>query len=202
MNDQSAKNIIDLYERHAAQFDADRSKSLFEKQWLDRFRALLPHGGSVLDMGCGSGEPITAYLIGCGYRVMGVDSSPSMIAMCQSRFPDHLWVVADMRDLHLDQAFDGIIAWDSLFHLTPDDQHAMFPIFRAHAKPGSALMFTSGPRAGEAIGEYRGEPLYHASLDAAEYESLLSANGFKVVGQVVDDRECGGRTIWLAEIES
>ena len=43
----------------------------------------------------------------------------------------------------------------------------MFPIFRDHAAAGCALMFTSGPSAGEAIGSYQGEPLYHASLDTA-----------------------------------
>lgn len=37
----------------------------------------------------------------------------------------------------------------------------MFPVFAAHAAPGAVLMFTSGPTAGEAIGEWEGEPLYH-----------------------------------------
>jgi hypothetical protein len=91
------------------------------------------------------------------------------------------------------------LAWDSFFHLTPDDQRRMFPIFAAHAAPGAALMFTSGPSQGEAIGSYRGDPLYHASLDPAEYTSLLNANGFSVVDRAVEDPACGGHTIWLAQ---
>ncbi len=55
--------IIGLYERHARAFDRDRGKSLFEKPWLDRFLDLVPEGGSVLDIGCGSGEPIARHLI-------------------------------------------------------------------------------------------------------------------------------------------
>jgi hypothetical protein len=35
----------------------------------------------------------------------------------------------------------------------------MFPVFRIHAAPGAALLFSSGPRHGEAIGSYGGEPL-------------------------------------------
>ncbi|MBN9262953.1 MAG: SAM-dependent methyltransferase, partial [Hyphomicrobium sp.] len=89
--------------------------------------------------------------------------------------------------------------WDSFFHLTVEDQRAMFAIFRAHAAPGAALMFTSGPAHGEAIGSYCGEPLYHASLDADEYTTLLKANGFEVVAHVVEDATCGGRTVWLAQ---
>src|SRR3954469_1600763 len=77
------------------------------------------------------------------------------------------------RGLSLGQRFDGILAWDSFFHLRPGDQRAMFPVFRDHAAPGASLLFTSGPRAGVAMGEWQGEPLYHASLDPDEYRALL-----------------------------
>src|SRR5215510_8524983 len=88
-----AERIVDLYDRHAGVWDQDRSKSLFEKPWLDRFLALLPAGGSILDIGCGSAEPIARYLVAAGYDVTGADSSPAMIALCQRRFPSHGWVV-------------------------------------------------------------------------------------------------------------
>jgi hypothetical protein len=105
-----------------------------------------------------------------------------------------------MRTLSLARRFDGILAWDSFFHLCPNDQRRMFPIFRDHAAPRAALMFTSGPAHGEAIGSYQGEPLYHASLDAAEYRALLNANGFEVVAHMVEDPNCGNHTIWLAQL--
>jgi len=197
----SAGQIIDLYERHAQNWDADRGKSLFERQWLDRFRGAMDEGGSVLDLGCGSGEPIARYFVESGHAVMGVDSSASLVRLCRERFPDHAWLAADMRKLSLGRRFGGIIAWDSLFHLSGADQRAMFPVFRAHAHSGTALMFTSGPSAGEAIGAYRGEALYHASLDTEEYRELLGANGFRVLDHVVEDASCGGHTIWLARAE-
>jgi hypothetical protein len=59
-------------------------------------------------------------------------------------------------------------------------------------------MFNTGPAYGEGIGCYRGDPLYHASLDAAEYQKLLTDAGFEVVVHVVEDRQAGGRTVWLA----
>jgi SAM-dependent methyltransferase len=86
MSGPTAKSIIDLYERHAAHFDEDRSKALFEKPWLDRFSALLLDDAAILDVGCGSGQPIAAHLIGRGYQVTGIDS-PSMVTMCAERFP-------------------------------------------------------------------------------------------------------------------
>jgi SAM-dependent methyltransferase len=193
-----AARIIDLYQRHAVAWAADRGDYLFEKDWLDRFLDLMPQGGTILDLGCGSGVPIARYLIEHGCRVNGVDSSPAMIAMCADRFPDHEWRAADMRTLGLGSTFDGILVWDSFFHLTHDDQRRMFPIFRRHAAPGAALMFTSGPSAGEAIGSYRDEPLYHASLDSAEYRQLLDDNGFDVVRYIADDPDCTRHCVWLA----
>jgi SAM-dependent methyltransferase len=191
-------DIIDLYEHHARDYDRDRGRTLVEKNWLDRFLARVRPAGTVLDVGCGMAEPMARYVIGAGFRVTGIDASPAMIALCRDRFPDHEWHVADMRALDLARRFDGVLAWDSFFHLSPDDQRATVPRFAAHAAPGAPLMFTSGPAHGEAIGSCWGEPLYHASLDPAEYEALLAANGFSVVALVPHDPECGGHTVWLA----
>ena len=53
---------------------------------------------------------------------------------------------------------------------------------------------------GTAIGTFEGEPLYHASLNGAEYRSLLAASGFGVIVNVASDPSCGGHTIWLAQL--
>ncbi|MBR1266749.1 methyltransferase domain-containing protein [Bradyrhizobium sp. AUGA SZCCT0222] len=197
-----ADRIIELYQRHARAWAQERGNRLMERAWLDRFGALLPAGAAVLDIGCGSGEPIARYLIQQGCHVTGVDSSPELIALCSASFPDLAWHIADMRTLALTRRFDGLLAWDSFFHLCTDDQRRMFAIFRNHAAPRAALMFTSGPAHGEAIGSYRGEPLDHASLDAAEYRALLNANGFEVVAHVIEDPDCGNHTVWLAQFET
>jgi SAM-dependent methyltransferase len=194
-----AERIMDLYQRHAADWDRDRGRDLFEKPWLDHFLALLPQNRCVLDIGCAGAEPIARYLIERGCRVTGIDSSPDLIGMCKDRFPDQEWVVADMRTLSLDRRFDGILAWDSFFHLCPEDQRGMLPIFRRHAHAKAALMFTSGRSHGEAISTYKGEPHYHGGLDRAEYRSLLHANGFEVVSHVIEDPDCGQHTVWLAQ---
>ncbi|MGQ7794462.1 class I SAM-dependent DNA methyltransferase [Faunimonas sp. B44] len=190
--------IAGLYQRHAAAFDRRRTRSLFERGWLERFSALAGSGAPVLDLGCGCGEPIARFLVEAGHPLTGVDTSEAMVALCRARLPGETFHVADMRGLDLGRRFAGILAWDSFFHLGFDDQRAMFPVFRAHAAPGAALMFTSGPAHGEAIGTFEGEALYHASLDPAAYRALLAANGFEVVRHVADDPECYRHTVWLA----
>lgn len=194
--------MIDLYERRAREYDRDRGRSLQEKGWLDAFLQHVRPRGVVLDVGCGMGEPIARYLLDQERDVVGIDSSPSLIELCRSRFPRGEWLVADMRRLELGRHFDGIIAWDSFFHLSMEDQRSMFARFAAHAASGAPLLFTSGPSEGEAIGCYHGEPLYHASLAQAEYRRLLSAHGFVVQAYRADDPSCGDHTVWLAGYES
>ena len=199
-NERLAQKIIQIYQKYGRDWTELRGDYLYEKAWLDRFLALLPStDANVLDLGCGSGQPIAAYLIENGCQVTGVDRSEVMLEMARESFPEQTWINADMRHFRFDQQFDGILAWDSFFHLTPDDQREMFAQFSAHAKRGAALMFTSGPSHGEAIGEMFGEPLYHASLDAEEYRALLAQYGFDVVKMVAEDAECTGHTVWLVK---
>lgn len=195
----SAARIVDLYERRAADWDAARARGKFlEKPILDRLVAGLPSGGAVLDVGCGAGAPIAEYLIERGLSVTGIDSSPSLIARCRERYPQGEWIVADMRRLALGRAFDGLIAWHSLFHLTPGDQRAMLAVLAAHAAPGAHLLFTHGHGHGETIGEFGGEPLYHASLDLEEYDRVLAMHGFETVASAVSDPECGAASWRMA----
>lgn len=193
-----AEGIIDLYSRRARDWDVDRGRGLIEKAWLDAFLADVPPAGAVLDLGCGSGEPIARYLIGQGRRVTGVDASPGLIDLCRGRFPDHHWIVADMRGLDLGRTFDGALAWHSAFHLTPDDQRDLFAVYRRHVRPGGVLMFTSGSEAEEVVGEWRGEPLYHGSLSPDGYRAALDAAGFDLSLNRIDDADCGDATVWLA----
>lgn len=104
-----------------------------------------------------------------------------------------------MRRIDCGGVFGGILAWHSMFHLVPEDQELMFPRFARYAAPGAPLMFTSGPERSVRIGAWQGEPLYHASLDASEYEVLLARNGFQLIDHVVEDVHCGGATIWMAK---
>ncbi|ASG23148.1 class I SAM-dependent methyltransferase [Nitrospirillum viridazoti] len=200
--DDDADRIIDLYRRHGLAWEADRQAAQrrrphMEGPWLDRFVALAPPG-PILDLGCGGGDPMATYLVARGRAVTGVDAAPALLDLARVRMPEQDWRLADMRGLDLGRRYAGILAWNSFFHLDFDDQRALFAVFQRHALPGAALMFTSGPRHGVAMGDYAGEPLYHASLDPAEYRVLLDAHGFDVVEYRAEDPDCGRHTVWLA----
>lgn len=194
-----AQNIIEIYKKHARAWTELRGNFLYEKAWLDHFLARIPQHSKILDLGCGSGKPIADYLIQHDHKITGVDSSDVMIEMARQNFPEQLWLQADMRTVELDQKFNAILAWDSFFHLTPDDQRQMFSQFVRFAQQGTVLMFSSGPSHGEAIGDLFGDALYHASLAPEEYRALLKQSGFKVIKMVAEDVECTGHTVWLIQ---
>ncbi|MEM8971719.1 MAG: class I SAM-dependent methyltransferase [Pseudomonadota bacterium] len=189
--------IGEHYEKHAHDWDRDRQRSTWiERPWIDRFVEKLSAGATVLDLGCGSGRPIAQYMADHNIRITGIDASQSMIKLCRDRLPGHDWIAADMRGLHLERQFNGILAWDSFFHLKDTDQRKMFAVFARHACEGSLLMFNTGTEHTERIGEYRGDPLFHSSLAQYEYWSLAEASGFDVVQYATNETTAGGRTVW------
>lgn len=199
MDHPSAQNITILYKRFAKAWQRVRRQSDFvEKNWLDLFLNQIKPHGTILDLGCGDGQPIAEYCVEKGFPIVGIDSAKPFIKAANKQFPEQVWMQEDMRSFPITQKFDAIIAWDSLFHLTRNDQKMMFTRFEQLSTPDAALMFTSGHSNGEAIGDFNGHELYHASLAEEEYRALLIEHGFGLLSYKLEDQNCGGRSVWLA----
>lgn len=200
MTHPAADRIVGLYQDRAAEWILDRGDRLYrgdggpgETVWLDRFLHGLGESASILDVGCGSGWPIGAALLARGRRVTGLDASPALIAHARETLPRGVWEVGDMRGGLPEGDFEGVLAWHSLFHLTPAAQGRTLPELARRVAPGGRLMFTSGRAHGETIGQWRNEPLYHASLDPEAYRTLLRLAGLTVE---IDGETSDG--VWLA----
>jgi len=195
-------NVYEVYEKIADWMDKHRSRELFEKFYLDHAIACLKPGAKILDLGCGTGEPIGQYFANIGFQVTGVDVSEKMLGIAKNRCPQIKFILADMRTLDLNEKFDCIVSWHSFFHLTQNVQRVMFKIFANHLNREGLLLFTTGPEAGEVWSDNGGESLYHASLSSNEYKKLLKLHGFKLIIYKIKDENCGGATVWLARYQS
>lgn len=194
-----AARTAETYQEHAKAFAEQRSKSLFERGWLERFAALLSPGAKILDLGSGPGDPFYPWFTNQGYQHTGIDIAPAMLDLASRAFPKGDWRQADMRDLALPDLFDGIFSWHAFFHLTQAEQLRTLSRIAGHLKPGGALMLTVGPSAGEVIGHVNGAPVYHASLSPDEYETALNALGLRILDFVKEDPECDRNTVLLAQ---
>jgi SAM-dependent methyltransferase/GNAT superfamily N-acetyltransferase len=191
------------YEKIADWFDTVRARDLaLEKPYLDKVAGKTKPTGKVLDLGCGMGEPVTKYFVDKGFQVTGIDGSFKMIEKAKRYVPGATFYVQDLRRLHLEEKFDAIILWHSFFHLTQNDQRTLFPCFAAHMNPGGILLFTSGYEEGEVWSDNGGENLYHASLSPIEYRELLKSHSFSLIMCEIEDKNCGGATVWIAKYEN
>jgi SAM-dependent methyltransferase len=102
-------------------------------------------GGSVLELGCGTGNKLIP-IAADGHSCMGLDLSPHMLAEARrkaaERGVDVEWVQGDMRDIDLGRTFDLVfIAANSLLHLhDADDVVSCFRSVRRHLAPGGRLV--------------------------------------------------------------
>lgn len=97
----------------------------------------LPAGAAILDIGCGVGRHVT-YLGGRGFRMAGLDISPTGIQMtaevCAARGISFEGKVSDMRTLAWpDETFEGALAISTLHHQRRAD------IFRSLQEVGRVL---------------------------------------------------------------
>lgn len=105
MSDVNKKQVYELYDEITHWFDSNRNKGLMEREYLEILINKIPEKGKILDLGCGSGEPIAKFLIEKEFKLYGVDGSKNMIELCKQRFPNHKWFVADMSILDLKEKF-------------------------------------------------------------------------------------------------
>ncbi|MBK24633.1 MAG: SAM-dependent methyltransferase [Halobacteriovorax sp.] len=193
------ENMLKTYEENAQEFDRQRSKNLFEEKWLNKFSELIGPSGEVLDIGCGAGEPIAKYFIEKGFSITGADFSSEMIKIARKRFPKQSWIIEDMRTLNLKREFDGLIAWNSFFHLNQEDQRKAIPLFCKLVKDEGVLMMTVGPEEGEVLGKVNNCDVYHSSLSEKEYRSIFEKMNFDIIEFMANDSECNGHSILLAK---
>ncbi len=198
MMEKERNNVYKVYDQISEWFDEHRSKELImEKHYLDLIAQHIPRGSSILDVGCGTGEPLANYFLQQGYDYTGVDASHKMIERCKKSHPQGLWLLADMRKLQLEQHFNLVIAWHSFFHLPIEDQPQTLKLMAEFVKPKGLLVFTSGPERGEVWGNNGCYELYHASLSFDEYQAILVKNGFEIIEMNVEDPNCGEATVWV-----
>jgi SAM-dependent methyltransferase len=75
------------YDAAARRYAAGRGQ-LENERHLRLFTQPLPPPAAVLDIGCGSGRPVAAYLVERGYAVTGIDIWPTQIELARRRVPD------------------------------------------------------------------------------------------------------------------
>lgn len=146
----------------------------------------LPRGATVLDLGCGPGEPSTRVLREAGLTTYAIDASPKMVAAFRERFPGVPVECSTVETSHFfEREFDGVLAWGLLFLLEPAAQARVIRKVARALKPGGRFLFTAQIESVEWLDAMTGRP--SRSLGAAEYQRVLAEAELVWVGDAQDE---------------
>jgi trans-aconitate methyltransferase len=145
-------------------------------------------GERILDIGCGTAE-LTARIAEAGAEVVGLDSSPEMIAAARQRFPRLEFTVADAADFSFAALFDAVFS-NAALHWVKDTEGAVICMARS-LKPSGRLVIEMGGRGniaqltdaiGAAVLAVTGITAEHGRHypSISEYTGLLEKHGFEI----------------------
>jgi SAM-dependent methyltransferase len=146
---------------------------------LVRFLALLPPGGSVLELGCGAGNH-SAEMLAAGFDVHPTDGSPEMAELASRRLgrPVETMLFDQLED---HEAYDGVWASACLLHVPRDELAGILVRIHRALKPSGvfyASFKTGGPDGRDSLGRYYNYParewLDAAYAAAGQWTSLVA----------------------------
>jgi SAM-dependent methyltransferase len=127
-----AHEYDDVFPRHVAEHYLDKRTGLIKE--------LLPFGGLVLDVGCGTGQ-LAAAIAAEGFDVFGVDLSASMVAKARARGLTGTYAGVTTALPFADNSFDLALTVATLHHLeTPERVAATVSEMGRVVKPGGFVV--------------------------------------------------------------
>jgi SAM-dependent methyltransferase len=113
---------------------------------------LAEDAGSILDLGCGTGQ--LAAEMARGRSVTGVDPASAMLDVARRRIGGDKvdWIEADARTVRLGRRFDLVLLTGHVLQvfLTEDDQRAVLHTIAEHLAPGGRFVFDTRNAAAKA----------------------------------------------------
>lgn len=126
----------EYYDQYANEY-FDRTVNMDVNENRESFMELIPDGGSILDLGCGSGRD-SAYFISKGYDVTAVDGSAEMCSLASIHIGQDV-LNLKFSDIDFNEVFDGIWACASLLHVPSEELAGVLQRIFMSMKPDGIL---------------------------------------------------------------
>lgn len=154
-----------------------------EPALLELIANKLPPYSEILDIGCGTGVPITKALA-AQHKVVGVDFSEEQIKLARANVPEADFICRDITESEFPPAsFDGIVAFYTLFHLPREGQKDVISGIGKWLKPCGYLLATLSDSTLEPYIEedFFGTTMYWNELPIEEYKGLIERAGLHIL---------------------
>ncbi len=139
------KKILEVYTELAPSYDHIRETeyNTDNKDQLEMLAQLLPAKASILDAGCGTGNPVLKFFSELGHDVVGSDVTPGQLEFVKIHAPNAKTLCCDTAELNLpDETFDLVTSFYSMMHMNVERQTKSFEIFHKILKKGGYLFIT------------------------------------------------------------
>lgn len=154
------------------------------RQWATSFEP----GSSILDLGCGTGEPVTRILLENGLTIYGIDASPTLLGEYRKRFPYlSSSCEAAQESVFFNKKFDGIVAIGLLFLLSKENQCIIIKKVADALKPQGRFLFTAPYQVHSWKDNWTGYT--SLSLGRKAYKLEFAKHGLILVNEYTDEGE-------------
>ena len=182
-------NNKNSYNKIVEEWDKARKEGSISSLLKKFVNSLKPHD-KVLDVGCGTGYPITKYLSDYGLEVTAIDNAHEMVKKAKKlKLSNVSFFEVDFFNFKPTDKYEGIVAFDSFFHFDKHRQPDIYPKIANMLKLNGYLLFTHGKEDGEITGEMFGEKFYYSSLATNKVVGLLESYGFEIIDLIEDYKE-------------
>ena len=165
---------------------------------LDRLRPR----STVVDLGCGPGDPATRLLAAAGHWVLGVDVSRGQLEIARRLAPAATLVQADIAAFALAPgSVDAVVSFYATGHLPAETHGPLYAAVGEWLRPGGLLVTSAPLTPGDGSDDdWLGVPMFFGGIGQDATLAAVAAAGLVVEShEVVTEDDAGvERFLWVA----
>jgi cyclopropane fatty-acyl-phospholipid synthase-like methyltransferase len=197
MDDSPQRTVEAGYNEVARQYaELEGTTPWPRMRWLNKLLADLPRGSSILDLGCGSGDPVDVYLAH-QHRVTGVDISAEQLRRARLNVPQAHFIKSDLSEVTFPIAtFDAVVSFYTIEHVPRRFHSEVLRRVRGWLRPGGRLLLTI--EAGEyadVTGTWLGVPMFLSCYGPERNKQMIQEAGFRLLESAVEVQREGDKDV-------